>query len=193
MPEGGLLKCEKDFLRAASSGDMTTLNGCITLRKVDVNVQHYNGYSAAHYAAANNRLEVLRHLKSANANLNARELLGNSPLHVAILKGHIETAALLIELGVKINCVNDDKKTPLHLAAEKGYLDIVKTLSEKGAKVSPKLTVENNKGNSKSCLSYYASKIRRDFMDECNNLNGEDLVNIFTVLSLSGQFPKAKM
>lgn len=83
-------------------------------------------------AADRGRIEIVRRLIAANANLNGDFDTHGSPLQSAIVGGHTETACLLIHSGARIS--KDPSTTPLlHLAAELGHAKIVGALLKAGA------------------------------------------------------------
>ncbi|MFI7440130.1 ankyrin repeat domain-containing protein [Nonomuraea indica] len=84
-------------------------------------------------AAAWDRLEVIRTLLAAGADVNGREAGGWTALLWAAANGHADAARLLVEAGAEVDTANDDGDTPLTLAARRGALGVVRVLLDSGA------------------------------------------------------------
>jgi ankyrin repeat protein len=82
------------------------------------------------------RVECLRLLAEAGANVNARDNRGNTPLHETILIG---VEAELLKLGADVNARNQDGETPIFTTVDD---DAIPLFIEHGADLS----ICNNKG-----------------------------------------------
>jgi ankyrin repeat protein len=78
-------------------------------------------WTAAFYAAAANRTNVLAVLERFRASWRARDdHTQRTPLHVAVERGHVEAATWLLERGVPVDIRQWTGETPLHAAARAG-------------------------------------------------------------------------
>ena len=69
--------------------------------------ENYN-YTPLHYAARFGKVEIVRMLIDAKANLNVQDEEGWTPLHVAAWNGEVKIARMLIEAGADETILNDD-------------------------------------------------------------------------------------
>lgn len=70
------------------------------------------------------RKDVVEHLLSVGANINARDDGGLIPLHNACSFGHADVTKLLLNVGCDPNARDNWSYTPLHEAAAKGKVDV---------------------------------------------------------------------
>ena len=91
------------------------------------------GESALWLAAKNGRVDAVKALVSAGANLNTADNKGDAPLSVAANKA---IALILIEGGANLNAANKRGETALWLAAKNGHKDLVEALVQAGADVN---------------------------------------------------------
>jgi ankyrin repeat protein len=82
------------------------------------------------------RVECLRVLAKARANLNAKDYDGNTPLHEVYFDGAVEE---LLKLGANVNARNNDGETPIFTNVDD---DSIPVFIAHGAD----LTIRNNKG-----------------------------------------------
>ncbi len=82
------------------------------------------------------RVECVRLLAQAGANVNARDNDGNTPLHETFLTDVEEE---LLKLGADVNARNNDGETPIFTTVDD---DAIQLFIEHGAD----LTIRNNKG-----------------------------------------------
>jgi ankyrin repeat protein len=100
------------------------------------------GDTPLYYAAQKNRLDVLKLLIAAGADLNmGRVDDGYTPLHIAAQYGHAGVVSVLLETpGVDLNAaLTDDRDagvTPSFLAADENQLVVLKLLIAAGADVN---------------------------------------------------------
>jgi ankyrin repeat protein len=95
------------------------------------------GVQPLHMAAENGRIEVVRSLLAAEANLEAGRVYGGktgvTPLHLAVTRRHCQVVRALLEAGATVNAVDSDGTTALHVAARGGFVDEAALLLEHGA------------------------------------------------------------
>ncbi len=87
-------------------------------------------------AAEQGRMEIVRYLVEAGADVNATtpDRTGEvTPLRFAITNGDIEMVQYLIDNGADVNKANNQGWTPLMTAVRHGYVDIIDVLLEAGA------------------------------------------------------------
>jgi len=88
-------------------------------------------------AAENDRVDEIRKLVQAKANLQEREQsFGWTALHIAAGNGCHKAVAALLEAGAPVDEAANDGEAPLHLAAAEGKTNIVKLLIDGGANVN---------------------------------------------------------
>jgi len=89
--------------------------------------------SALLWAAQKGRVDVVKLLVDANANLDLVNEDGNSALHFAVLLGsvrhfYIEMVTVLVDAKANLDLVNEVGWSALHYAAAKGFVDVVTVL-----------------------------------------------------------------
>ena len=92
-----------------------------------------NGWNAAHFAATEGRLDILRILRALqewNDDLSATTNNGWNVAHIAVGKGHLDILRALQEWNVDLSTTDNDGWNIAHIAAEKGRLDILRVLRD---------------------------------------------------------------
>ncbi|CAB3400523.1 unnamed protein product [Caenorhabditis bovis] len=93
---------------------------------VSANAADEDGCSLLHWAAINNRIEVVKLLLSYNADPNVLGgVLVSSPLHWAARNGHVAVCALLVKAGAVCNVRDAQGYTPMHLAIQGSHVPLV--------------------------------------------------------------------
>ena len=90
------------------------------------------GGTPLHIGANQGRIEVVRALLGAGANVNARERDGWTPLHYAAIRGHTGIAKTLIAAGAGVNAKEEDGWTPLHFASNKPAKALLRRPAQRG-------------------------------------------------------------
>ena len=97
--------------------------------------------TATGYAACYERVDIVKTLIEAGADVNAAALNdGASPLVLASSFGNVAMAKLLLEAGADVNTADHKGKSALYWAASYGHADVVKMLLEAGADVNSPAT-----------------------------------------------------
>ncbi|QMT59656.1 ankyrin repeat domain-containing protein [Legionella sp. PC997] len=146
LPPTGLQRkgLEKIALVAGALGDVTALEILLNrARNKDFLLRHQtkNGWSGAHFAALNDRLDVIKLFPEEFA-AKVEDKQGNTPLMVAAGRGSLKIIGYLLGKGADLNKKNSHGENAVLLAAENGHLDTLQFLHEKGAD----LTMVNKNG-----------------------------------------------
>jgi ankyrin repeat protein len=103
--------------------------------KADVNACTSREFTPLHFASwpkIKDRLDILKLLISAGANINSQDDCGDSPLHDSAIQGYIRQVEYLLQKGANPYITNDEGKTPYHSAARNGHPDIAKLILKYG-------------------------------------------------------------
>ena len=123
-------------------------------------VAYWGGMSAIHFAAREGRIEALKALVDAKADVNQRVVGDNStPMLIATINGHFDLAKHLLDQGADPNLAAHNGVTPLYAALNvqwaakalypqprayeqqhTSYLDLMAALLDKGADPNVRLT-----------------------------------------------------
>eukprot|EP01114_Cavostelium_apophysatum_P021105 TRINITY_DN7267_c0_g1_i1.p1 TRINITY_DN7267_c0_g1~~TRINITY_DN7267_c0_g1_i1.p1 ORF type:complete len:426 (+),score=87.95 TRINITY_DN7267_c0_g1_i1:57-1334(+) len=100
----------------------------------DVHSRRNDGWTALHYAANSNDVDVARVLIEFGADVNAlmSENILSTPLHFAAKKGFSSVVELLLEFGADASLRKENGQSALDDAASGGFLSVVKLLLDKG-------------------------------------------------------------
>uniref|UniRef100_A0A8C9KDL2 Caskin-2 n=1 Tax=Panthera tigris altaica TaxID=74533 RepID=A0A8C9KDL2_PANTA len=144
---------EQDLILAVKNGDVTGVQKLVakvkaaktkllgSTKRLNVNYQDADGFSALHHAALGGSLELIALLLEAQATVDIKDSNGMRPLHYAAWQGRLEPVRLLLRASAAVNAsemllqhqsnpclVNKAKKTPLDLACEFGRLKVAQLL-----------------------------------------------------------------
>ncbi|XP_068002564.1 caskin-1-like isoform X3 [Melanerpes formicivorus] len=97
-------------------------------KKVNVNFQDTDGFSALHHAALNGNTELISLLLEAQAAVDIKDNKGMRPLHYAAWQGKREPMKMVLKAGSSVNIPSDEGQIPLHLAAQHGHYDVSEML-----------------------------------------------------------------
>lgn len=101
--------------------------------KVDIKNQ---GRTALQVAAHLGRVEVVKILLQANANIDLKDEEGDAALHYAAFGNQAEVVRVLVSHGANADLLNDAKCTALYVAVNKGFTEIVQILCEHNCDVN---------------------------------------------------------
>ena len=115
---------------AAQAGDVATVNHLLA-GLVEIDRFDDIGLTALHYAAMENRVEVVSILLKAGANVNAHDpsVIGNTPLGHCARDCTYEIASLLIEAGANPSIRGWMNMNAIDRAAERSDVDAVRVRS----------------------------------------------------------------
>ncbi|XP_077172935.1 caskin-1 isoform X2 [Paroedura picta] len=97
-------------------------------KRVNVNFQDTDGFSALHHAALNSNTELISLLLEAQAAVDIKDNKGMRPLHYAAWQGKKEPMKMVLKAGSCVNIPSDEGQIPLHLAAQHGHYDVSEML-----------------------------------------------------------------
>ncbi len=120
---------------AAMRGDADAVRSLLR-EGADVNAPQGDGMTALHWAALQNRADLVDLLTDAGARIEAETRIGGfTPLHVASREGSADAIEALLGAGADPNATNDTGVTALHLAAMAGTPEAINALIARGARV----------------------------------------------------------
>ncbi|KPU78144.1 uncharacterized protein Dana_GF10143, isoform B [Drosophila ananassae] len=117
------------ILRAAESGNLDDFKRLFMADNTRISLKDGKGRTAAHQAAARNRVNILRYIRDQHGDFNAKDNAGNTPLHIAVESDAYEALDYLLSIPVDTGVLNEKKQAPVHLATE---LNKVKSLRVMG-------------------------------------------------------------
>lgn len=142
----------------------------------------HRGYTAAHDAASNGDIDVLKLLKDYNADFNRCSDDQWYPLHCSVYKGHQGATKFLLDNGANINCETGCHQTPLCFACSHGRVRDVRLLLKHEA--SLELTDSNF-----DSLFHYTLHFQMSKLFEGNYDVPDAQLDVAVVLALSGLNP----
>jgi ankyrin repeat protein len=146
-----------DFLQAARDDDQELIHRFIA-QHVDVNARQGDGFTALHWAAYNDDIDLTKVLLKAGAAPEARTRLeGDTPLFLAATNGDQLLIDTLLAGGAEAATSNDNGTTPLMEAAAAGKTDAILALLNHGAEINAR-----EKTYGQNALFFAASHNRYD-------------------------------
>ncbi|KAK9534469.1 hypothetical protein VZT92_006912 [Zoarces viviparus] len=131
---------EQDLLQAAKTGDLMSTQKLLSklkanrnkllgsTKRLNVNYQDSDGFSALHHAALTGTTELLSALLEAQASVDVKDSNGMRALHYAAWQGKAESVLTLLRSGASVNGASLDGHIPLHLAAQYGHYKVSEML-----------------------------------------------------------------
>ncbi|XP_071319653.1 caskin-2-like isoform X2 [Trachinotus anak] len=97
-------------------------------KRLNINYQDSEGFSALHHAALTGTTELLSLLLEAQATVDIKDINGMRPLHYAAWQGKADSVLLLLRAGASVNSPSHDGQIPLHLSAQYGHYEVSEML-----------------------------------------------------------------
>ncbi|KAM6963632.1 caskin-2 isoform 1-T1 [Tautogolabrus adspersus] len=131
---------EQDLLVAVKSGDLLVAHKLLSkvkcnknkllgsTKRLNINYQDSDGFSALHHAALTGTTELLSLLLEAQATVDIKDINGMRPLHYAAWQGKADSVLLLLRAGAAVNSPSLDGQIPLHLSAQYGHYEVSEML-----------------------------------------------------------------
>ncbi|KAM3921182.1 caskin-2 [Leptodactylus fuscus] len=131
---------ENELIQAVKSGDVGTVQKLVakvrtsknkllgSTKRLNINYQDSDGFSALHHAALSGNSELLLLLLETQAAVDIKDGNGMRPLHYAAWQGQPEPVRLLLRAAASVNAASNDGQIPLHLAAQYGHYEVSETL-----------------------------------------------------------------
>ncbi|XP_068161535.1 LOW QUALITY PROTEIN: caskin-2-like [Antennarius striatus] len=131
---------EQDLLVAVKTGDLLLAHKILSkvkcnkskllgsTKRLNINYQDSDGFSALHHAALTGTTELLSLLLEAQATVDIKDINGMRPLHYAAWQGKTDSVLMLLRAGASINSFSHDGQIPLHLSAQYGHFEVSEML-----------------------------------------------------------------
>ncbi|XP_056405801.1 caskin-2 [Hyla sarda] len=131
---------ENELIQAVKCGDVGTVQKLLakvrtsknkllgSTKRLNINYQDSDGFSALHHAALSGNSELLLLLLETQAAVDIKDGNGMRPLHYAAWQGQPEPVQLLLRAAASVNAASNDGQIPLHLAAQYGHYEVSETL-----------------------------------------------------------------
>ncbi|XP_069763428.1 caskin-1 isoform X8 [Narcine bancroftii] len=97
-------------------------------KRVNVNYQDLDGFSALHHAALNGNSELISLLIESQATVDIKDNKAMRPLHYAAWQGKAEPMKMLLKAASSVNSQSEEGQIPLHLAAQHGHYEVSEML-----------------------------------------------------------------
>lgn len=116
---------EFDIVKAVQYGALVRVRELVD-GGYDVNLPDNDTITLLHWAAINNRSEIVKYLLEKDASVDAvGGDLNSTPLHWATRQGHLASVVLLINAGADPQIRDAEGCSPIHLAAQFGHTAVV--------------------------------------------------------------------
>ncbi|KAF7488086.1 Palmitoyltransferase ZDHHC17 [Sarcoptes scabiei] len=123
----------KTIVRATQYGHIENCQKILESGKFNINQRDQENVSLLHWAAINNRIELVEYFIEKGAEIDAiGGDLRSTPLHWATRQGHLHMIVKLIKHGADPSIMDGDGYNSLHLAAQFGHTSIAAYLIAKG-------------------------------------------------------------
>ncbi|XP_031412230.1 caskin-2 isoform X1 [Meleagris gallopavo] len=131
---------EQELIQAVKNGDIPGVQKLVakikaskskllgSAKRLNVNYQDADGFSALHHAALGGSLDLISLLLEAQATVDIKDSNGMRPLHYAAWQGRVEPVRLLLRAAASVNMASLDGQIPLHLSAQYGHYEVSEML-----------------------------------------------------------------
>uniref|UniRef100_A0A1I8G1W6 ANK_REP_REGION domain-containing protein n=1 Tax=Macrostomum lignano TaxID=282301 RepID=A0A1I8G1W6_9PLAT len=128
---------DEQFMRSILEGNLTVVDRYLEARNnLDVELPVLGEqFSPLHLTCSIGRLEVLKRLIEAQADIDLLDSDGCTPLYLAAQNGYYFLADLLIKAQADVNKVEGIRASPLYIASQEGHIGIVQLLIEAQADI----------------------------------------------------------
>jgi ankyrin repeat protein len=130
------------LINAVKKQDVKAVRMLIT-QKADLNAAEPDGFTALHWAAQRDNVEIADLLLTAGAKPAVASWYRITPLSLACTNGDAVMIERLLRAGVDANSTSEEGQTALMTAALTGNVDAVKALLTHGAKVNTAEPLQN--------------------------------------------------
>ncbi|XP_065503975.1 caskin-2 isoform X3 [Caloenas nicobarica] len=131
---------EQELIQAVKNGDIPSVQKLVAkikaskskllgaAKRLNVNYQDADGFSALHHAALGGSLDLISLLLEAQATVDIKDSNGMRPLHYAAWQGRVEPVRVLLRAAASVNMASLDGQIPLHLSAQYGHYEVSEML-----------------------------------------------------------------
>ncbi|XP_065591582.1 caskin-2 isoform X1 [Cyrtonyx montezumae] len=131
---------EQELIQAVKNGDIPGVQKLVakikaskskllgSAKRLNVNYQDVDGFSALHHAALGGSLDLISLLLEAQATVDIKDSNGMRPLHYAAWQGRVEPVRVLLRAAASVNMASLDGQIPLHLSAQYGHYEVSEML-----------------------------------------------------------------
>ncbi|NWH65718.1 CSKI2 protein, partial [Geococcyx californianus] len=131
---------EQELIQAVKNGDVPGVQKLVakikaskskllgSAKRLNVNYQDVDGFSALHHAALGGSLDLISLLLEAQATVDIKDSNGMRPLHYAAWQGRVEPVRVLLRAAASVNMASLDGQIPLHLSAQYGHYEVSEML-----------------------------------------------------------------
>ncbi|NWZ46671.1 CSKI2 protein, partial [Haliaeetus albicilla] len=131
---------EQELIQAVKNGDVPSVQKLVakikaskskllgSAKRLNVNYQDADGFSALHHAALGGSLDLISLLLEAQATVDIKDSNGMRPLHYAAWQGRVEPVRVLLRASASVNMASLDGQIPLHLSAQYGHYEVSEML-----------------------------------------------------------------
>lgn len=125
-----------DIVKATQYGALDRVKELLE-QDYDINYRDSENVTLLHWAAINNRIEIVKYFLSKAVDVNAiGGDLKSTPLHWATRQGHLKMVVILVQHGADPTISDGEGCNCLHLAAQFGNTSIVAYLLAKGIDIN---------------------------------------------------------
>jgi ankyrin len=123
-----------ELLVAAETGDRVAVSRLLD-RGAQVDERAVDGTTALHWAAREERVDMVRLLLESGASASATDRYGVTPLYLAAENGNAAVIAALLDAGADVNAHAPIGETALMTATRTGVVEAIALLLDRGAAV----------------------------------------------------------
>lgn len=161
-----------ELLNAIEKGDLKQVKELLDKKKnddiiSDLNMKSLDDFTVLHTAVSEGHAEIVRHLLSLEAPVDALTTSLRTPLHVACNRGNLPVIKLLVEAKANVNAQDANGNTAAHILSSAGYGEALRWLLTR----QPDLGVKNACGET-AVETAMSVEIRR-MLENCVGVSKE--------------------